>query len=147
MEREKLPKLPKKMNNFVMRFATNGNNASEAYRFAYDTKGMASNTVWSEASKLLKHHKVTPWLKWAEENEIEVQKEEIKYTTKQAISEADELMLMALEPQGKYKEPNLSAVSKFFELKNKLAGNFKEDNEQGRENTVINVIRPEANPA
>lgn len=130
MDEKDLPKIKGQMKKFVMYLANNCKSASEAYRYAYNAENMKSNTVWKEASKLLKHPKVTPWLKWIEENQTEVAQNEIKYNTEQAICDADELLLMALENQGKYSEPNLGAAAKFFELKNRLAGNFKQDNEQ-----------------
>lgn len=125
-----LPKLTKKQEKFVMRYFLNGKNASEAYRFAYDTDNMKSNTIWKEASQLLKHPNVTPWLTYYEANQAETIRTEIKYGIQEAISDADELLLMAIEGQGKYQEPNLTAASKFFELKNRLAGNFEKDNQQ-----------------
>lgn len=130
MESEKLPKLKKKQQNFVLRFFSNGKNASEAYRYAYDCEGMKSNAICVEASRLLKNPNVTLWLEYYEKNQAETIKNEINYTVQQAMNEADEYLMMALEGQGRYNEPNLGAAAKFFELKNKLAGNFEKDNQQ-----------------
>ncbi len=139
-----LPKISKKAQKFVSRYCTNGENGSEAYRFSYDASNMKPNTVWKEASKLLNNPKVAPWIKYYKENAAETAKDEIDYSLQKAFSEANELLLMALEPQGKYKEPNIPTALKAFELKNRLKGNFEKDNEQqNNENTIINVIRPE----
>lgn len=133
MQQENLPKLKKKMKDFVLHFYKS-NNASEAYRYAYNTENMKSNTIWKEASRLLKHPHVAPWLEYLGKNVSEVVAEDLKYSVKQAINEADELLLMALENQGKNDEPNLQAALKAFELKNRLAGNFEADNKQGATN-------------
>lgn len=128
MDEKDLPKITKQMKKFIDHLYKYGNK-SEAYRFAYNTENMMRETVWSEASKLSKDPKVTPWLQWIEQNQTEVIKEEIKYEKRQAMSEADEFILMALENKdadGNEGKPNLPIVYRFFELKNRLAGNLND---------------------
>ena len=59
-----LPKLTDKQKIFVMRYVINGNNASEAYRFAYNALRMSEESVNVEASRLLKNPKITPWINY-----------------------------------------------------------------------------------
>lgn len=130
MESENLPKLTQQQQNFLLRYFSNGKNASEAYRYAYNTKKMQSSSVWVEASKLLKNPKVTLWVEYYEANQKETIQEEVNYTAQQAFNELDELLIIALEGQGKLKDPNVSAATKIVELKNRLVGNFEKDNQQ-----------------
>lgn len=130
MNENDLPKLKGSKRKFVMYLANNCKSASEAYRCAYNTKNMNRASVWKEASKLLKDPHVTPWLQWIEENQTEVAKTEVRYNREQAIYDADELLLMALECKDKNGNPNVNSALKAFELKNRLVGNFEEDNKQ-----------------
>lgn len=86
-----LPKLTSKQQSFVMRYVVNGDNASEAYRFAYDCKAMKDENVNSEASKLLKNPKVTQWIEYYKSNVRKVCEEEVIYTAKEAFSELNDL--------------------------------------------------------
>jgi len=139
-----LPNLTKGQQNFLLRYfhPDNGKNASEAYRYAFNASKMKGNTVWKEASKLLNNPKVTPWVKYYEANQAEVMKDEINYSARDCFNELNNLLEIALEEQGKYKEPNLSAASKIIELKGRIGGAFKEDNDQQKEQTTINIVRP-----
>ena len=65
---QNLPKLTYKQQKFVMRYVQNGGNATEAYKFAYECSGMSNDTIHSEASKLLKHPKVAPWIEYYQNN-------------------------------------------------------------------------------
>ncbi len=49
-----LPKITRKQHAFVLHFATNGENASKAYRDAYECKIMSNEAINVEASRLLK---------------------------------------------------------------------------------------------
>lgn len=86
-----LPKLTQKQQAFVMRYILNGFNASEAYRYAFNCEGSSPQVVNSEASKLLKNPKVTPWVERFMANSQEVVEEEFKYTVKDAFAELNEL--------------------------------------------------------
>jgi phage terminase small subunit len=53
--------LTAKQLKFVMHYVE-FQNATEAYRHAYNTRGMSDASIWREAHRLKKHPKVTPWL-------------------------------------------------------------------------------------
>ena len=54
--------LTPKQEAFAHKYVECGN-ASEAYRFAYDTSNMAVETVWDEAHNLTRHPEVSPRIK------------------------------------------------------------------------------------
>ena len=114
-----LPKLTSKQQQFVLRYAINGNNGAEAYRFAYDCKGSNEATINSEVNKLLKNPKITLWLNQAEVNVQQVFKDEIQYSAKDCFEELDEVRCRAKKNGGNYQH-ELKAI----ELKGKLAGHF-----------------------
>lgn len=119
-----LPKLTEQQQNFVLQYLINGNNAREAYKKSYDCKNSKDTTIDSEASKLLKHPKVTLWLKQANCNVQEVFQEEIKYSVKDCFDEVEEIKKIALDSYDKNGNPNVSSALKAVELKGKLAGHF-----------------------
>ncbi len=114
-----LPKITKKQQNFILRYLVNGNNATDAYRTAYDCSQSSNETVAVEANKLLKNPKVTLWLKQADSNIQQVFKDEIKYSVKDCFDELDEVRQRAKKDKGNY-----SQEIKAIELKGKLAGHF-----------------------
>jgi len=85
-----LPELTAKQQSFLLRYFSNGENASEAYRFAFNSKAK-DKTVWEESSKLLKNPKVTPWVEHYRKNQQQVIEEEIKYTALDAMKEYDDI--------------------------------------------------------
>ena len=114
-----LPKLTTKQQNFILRYMINGNNASEAYRSAYDCSSMSSEAVNVEASRTLKNPKIALWIEQAENNVKQVFNDEIKYSAKDCFDELDELK--------KKSEKNITTYSVAkgcIELKGKLAGHF-----------------------
>jgi len=114
-----LPKLTEKQQQFVLRYAINGNNGAEAYRFAYDCNGSSEATINTEVNKLLKNPKIALWIKQAEANVQEVFEDEIKYSAKDCFDELDEVRARAKKDKGNY-----SQEIKAIELKGKLAGHF-----------------------
>lgn len=121
---EELPKLTTKQQTFVLRYCINGNNASEAYRYAYDCKNMSDEAVNVEACKLLKNPKIALWIKYAESNVKQVFQDEIKYSAKECFDEIENLKNIALESTDKHGNPNVSTALRAVELKGKLAGHF-----------------------
>ncbi len=115
-----LPSLTKKQQQFVMRYAVNGNNGTEAYRFAYNCEGSSEATINVEVSKLLKNPKVSLWIEQAENNVQQVFKDEIKYSALDCFNELDDVRLRARESFKKEYSTELKAI----ELKGKLAGHF-----------------------
>ena len=114
-----LPKLTNQQQKFVLRYLTNGNNASEAYRLAYDCKGSTSKTINEEASKLLKSPKVAPWVAEAQKNAEEVFRNELEYSVKDCFNE-----LVELQERCKYSSKTYNVEKGCIELKGKLAGFF-----------------------
>lgn len=116
-----LPKLTTKQQNFILRYLINGNNATEAYRSAYDCSASSNETVAVEANKLLKNPKVSLWLKQAENNVQQVFKDEIKYSAKDCFDELSDVQSRAKKSANCYQHE-----IKAIELKGKLAGHFIE---------------------
>lgn len=116
---QELPKLTDKQQMFVLKYVINGNNASEAYRSAYDCTEMKDESINVEASKLLKNPKVSLWIEQANANVQQVFEDEIKYSAKDCFDELAEVQARAREDRGNYTQE-----IKAIELKGKLAGHF-----------------------
>ena len=125
MESENLPKLTQQQQNFLLRYFSNGKNASDAYRYAYNSENTKDSTIWSEASKLLKNPKVTPWVLHYESSRQEVIENEIKYTVDDAFEE-----LQSIQNRAMKSDKLLQVAIKAIEHKSKLKGLYKEDNQQ-----------------
>ena len=95
-----LPKLTTKQQSFVLRYCINDNNASEAYRYAYDCKNMSDEAINVEASKLMKNPKVTLWVEQAQSNVQQVIEDKIKYSALDCFNELDEVRLRAKKDKG-----------------------------------------------
>lgn len=141
MNIDDLPKLTQQQQKFLLRYFSNGKKASEAYRYAYNCENAKDSTIWSEASKLLNHPNVAPWVLYYEGNQQEVIEKEINYVVNDAFEEFQEIQNRAMKS-----DKLLGVAVKAVVEKAKLKGLYKEDNEQ-KENTIINVIRPAVNPA
>lgn len=116
---ENLPKLTEQQQKFVLNYVINGNNATNAYKSAYDCTKMKDETINVEASKMLKHPKVSLWIKQANANVQEVFEDEIKYSAKDCFEELERIRNKT-EDSSKTVNTALKAV----ELKGKLAGHF-----------------------
>lgn len=114
-----LPKLTQKQQQFVLRYAINGNNGAEAYRYSYDCEGSNEATINSEVNKLMKNPKITLWLNQVKSNVQEVFQEEIKYSVKDCFDELEDVRERAKNDKGNYNQE-----IKAIELKGKLAGHF-----------------------
>ncbi len=114
-----LPKLTYKQQRFISRYIQNGNNASEAYRFAYDCQNMKANSITVEASKLLKCPNITLWLDYYRKNLQEFIDEEINYSVNDAFEEFEELQVKSMESPKTY-----GVAMKAIENKCKLKGLF-----------------------
>ena len=124
-----LPVLTPKQQKFVLYYLTNGGNASDAYKRAYDCKNMSAEAIATEASRLLKNPKVARWVEYSRENVNKVFEDEIKYTAKDCFTETEEMKRLALSCADKYGNPNVNAALKAVELKGKLAGLFVDRHE------------------
>ena len=98
-----LPKLTEQQNRFVIEYASNGNNATEAYRVAYDCSKTKAENIHSAASKLLKNAKVAPWIELMRKNAQEIAVDELNYTIKDCFEELDDVRLRAKKDKGNYK--------------------------------------------
>lgn len=136
---ENLPKLTEKQQTFLIRYFSNGKNASEAYRFAYNSNGN-EKTVWTEASELLKNPKVSPWLEYYEQNCQEAITNELRYSAQDCFNELESLRVMAIESRDKYFNPNVNSAIKAVELKGKLAGHFKDKVEVSGGMSLANIL-------
>ena len=114
-----LPKLTEQQNRFVMEYASNGNNATEAYRVAYDCSKTKAENIHSAASKLLKNAKVAPWIELMRKNAQEIAVDELNYSIRECFDELDDVRERAKKDKGNY-----SQELKAIELKGKLAGHF-----------------------
>lgn len=119
-----LPKLTDKQQKFILRYLTNGNNATEAYKFAYDCEKMKDESIVVEASKMLKNPNVALWINHARENIAQVFEDEIKYSAKDCFNELEEVQQRA-KMSFKCYQHEIKAI----ELKGKLAGHFVDKHE------------------
>ncbi len=117
-----LPKLTAKQQKFVFFYATNGNNASDAYRKSYDCSNMKDESINVEASKLLKNTKVTLWVQWYQQNTQNVINQEFEYSQIEHFNKLNELQTIALSSRDKQGNPNVSVALKAEELKGKMSG-------------------------
>ncbi len=116
---ENLPKLTEQQQNFVLNYIINGNNATNAYKSAYRCDNMKDESINVEASKMLKHPKISLWIKQANANVQEVFEDEIKYSAKDCF---EELERIRDKTEDSFKTVNTAL--KAVELKGKLAGHF-----------------------
>lgn len=124
-----LPELTAKQQQFVMQYVLNGNNATEAYRSAYDCTKMSKETVNVEACKMLKNPKVTLWVEQYKSNVQKVFDEELKYSAQDCFDELSEVQERARKAGRNYQHE-----IKAIELKGKLAGRFTEKHQISGEN-------------
>ena len=133
-----LPKLNEKQNKFVMAWA-NCRKPIEAIKQAYDCSNMNANTIYVEASRLMKHPKIAPWIAYIEESSQKVAIEELNYSIRDCFDEVDEMKKIALESLDKSGNPNINAAIKAVELKGKLAGHFV-DKHQVATGSLVDVL-------
>lgn len=125
-----LPKITRKQHAYVLHFATNNENASKAYRDAYDCKTMSSEAINVEASRLLKNTKVALWIEYYRQNTQQVVEEEFKYTQLEHFKKLNELQERALNCLDKQGNPNINAAIKVEELKGKMSGCYEKQVQQ-----------------
>ena len=129
-----LPKLTEQQNRFVIEYASNGNNATEAYRVAYDCSNTKAENIHSAASKLLKNAKVAPWIELMRKNAQEIAVDELNYSIRECFNELDDVRERAKKDKGNY-----SQELKAIELKGKLAGHFV-DKHQVATGSLVDVL-------
>lgn len=121
MTNDNLPSLTTQQNAFVFHLFTDciGNRA-KAYKLSYDCKNSSEKTIYEEASKLLKHPKITPWIEYYGESLQDYQEKEIRYTRQDFFNELDRIRAKTEDTK------NVSVALKAIELKGKAAGHLKD---------------------
>lgn len=94
-----------------------GRTQSAAYREAYDAVGMQDTTVWTEASKLMRHPQVS--------QRVEELKEEAEATRLAALLSREEAILQRLEHEAVTAKTD-SARIRALELLGRHIGMFKD---------------------
>ncbi len=120
-----LPELTMQQNTFV-KLISQGYIPTDAYIEAYNSTGKRA-TAYVEASKLLKHPKITPWLEYYKQVQKEHIANEIKYSIDDAFNEFEEMKLIALQSTDQWGRPNVQAANKAIEMKCKLKGLMSDD--------------------
>ena len=111
-------KLTLKQETFCKEYISNGGNATQAYKKAYDCKKMKETTINNNAYKLLQNNEITTRLK-------ELKKplqEKFEYTMEQSFKKFEEIQKLALANE----RPDLTNAIKCEENKAKLLGLFAE---------------------
>ena len=111
-----MDKLTLKQEKFVQEYLSNGGNATQAYKVAYDGNKNSDKTNNENASRMLANSKIKARLNVYQE---EV-KERVLYTAEQSFDKLNELLALALCPEGENGRINLQAALKAEELKGKL---------------------------
>ena len=125
-----MDKLTLKQEKFVQEYLSNHGNATQAYEVAYPGTKMTKKQIGIEAFKMLQNPKISLVLK----NYQEEVKETVLYTAEKSFNKLNELLALALCPDGENGRMNLQAALKAEELKGKLTGLYTER----VENTNIN---------
>ena len=139
MEKFDLPKLTKQQQTFVIAYITNGNKATDAYKQAYNTSNMKLESIYAEASKMLKNPKIKAWIDYYKQNQENVIEEKIRYSALEAFNEFEELKILALVSKDNNNNPLIGEARKAVENKCKLAGHF---NDSDTNNISVGVEMP-----
>lgn len=107
------------------------NHITKAYKLSYDCENSSENTIYVEASRLMKNPKITLWIEYYESTLQEFQKEEIKYTRKDFFNDLDRIRAKTEDSQ-----KTVSVALKAVELKGKSLGYLKENVELSGSTTV-----------
>ena len=117
-----MDKLTLKQEKFVQEYLSNHGNATQAYEVAYPGTKMTKKQIGIEAFKMLQNPKISLVLK----NYQEEVKETVLYTAEKSFNKLNELLALALCPDGENGRMNLQAALKAEELKGRLVGLYTE---------------------
>ena len=117
-----MDKLTLKQEKFVQEYLSNGGNATQAYKVAYDAENTSSKTINENASRMLANSKIKARLNEYQEKTQET----VLYTAEKSFNKLDELLELALTPEGESGRINLQAALKAEELKGRLVGLYTE---------------------
>ena len=133
MNAQNLPSLTVQQNAVVFHLFTDSiGDRAKAYKLSYDCKNSSEKTIYEEASKLLKHPKITPWIAYYEQSLQEFQENEIKYTRQDFFNDLDRIRAKTEDTK------NVGVALKAVELKGKAAGHLK-DNVEISGKTVVQM--------
>lgn len=135
-----LPQLTEKQNACLFKYFTNGHKKGEAYRSAYDTSKMSENATNVEVSRFFNDPKIALYLEYYRVNQQQTIQEQLNYDALKHFNELNEMKAVALTCLDRNGNPNINAAIKTVELKGKLAGLYKNENEDAQGNNVINVM-------
>lgn len=139
MNAQNLPSLTVQQNAFVFHLFTDSiGDRAKAYKLSYDCKNSSEKTIYEEASKLLKHPKITPWIAYYEQSLQEFQENEIKYTRQDFFNDLDRIRAKTEDTR------NVGVALKAVELKGKASGHLK-DNVEISGKTVVQMGSVEIN--
>ena len=117
-----MDKLTLKQEKFVQEYLSNGGNATKAYKTAYDAENMSSKTINENASRMLANGKIKARLNDYQEKAQET----VLYTAEKSFNKLNEILRLALCPDGEDGRLNLQAALKAEELKGRLVGLYTE---------------------
>ena len=117
-----MDKLTLKQEKFVQEYLSNHGNATQAYEVAYPGTKMTKKQIGIEAFKMLQNPKISLVLA----NYKQEVKETVLYTTEKSFNKLNELLALALCPDGENGRMNLQAALKAEELKGRLVGLYTE---------------------
>lgn len=133
MEINNLPKLKPQQQAFVMQHVLlMEKSPSEAYKFAYNTQNMNSNSISVEAQKLLKNPKITLWLDYYRQHAQKTIDTEFEYGMQDAFKELNELQQLSMES---YKTYNIARAC--IDSKCKIKGLYNEKPLEVNANVVM----------
>lgn len=132
MNNNDLPELTIQQNAFVFHLFTDCiADRAKAYKLSYDCKNSSEKTIYEEASKLLKHPKITPWIKHYEQSLQDFQENEIRYTRQDFFNELDRIRAKTEDDK-----KTVGIALKAVELKGKTSGHLKDKVEFEGKTTV-----------
>lgn len=117
-----MDKLTLKQEKFVQEYLSNGGNATQAYKVAYDGNKNSDKTNNENASRMLANSKIKARLNEYQEKAQET----VLYTAEKSFNKLNELLALALCPEGESGRINLQAALKAEELKGRLVGLYTE---------------------
>lgn len=122
-------------------------NATEAYKFAYDCKSMSDKTINEEACKLLSHPKISPRIAELKAKASEIAEKRFTITVEQRLEWLKEIVEAGLsqyaDGNGQARREGLSAAKGAIETMNAMLGTGGEDADKGEKlNITFNVAEP-----
>lgn len=139
-------KLTVKQEAFAVKYVE-CNDASEAYRFAYDCSNTTPNSIHVNASKQLKHAKVALRIKELQSKVNEIAEKRFTITIEQRLEWLKEIVEAGLsqyaDGNGQARREGLSAAKGAIETINAMLGVGGDDSDKGEAISItFNVAQP-----